>query len=526
MYIYSHHPTKVDLLRSLNPEVLATPEIENEFKSRFQRMFCSKTPKLILVPFNDGTTWAKQSWMPHLDWNESQVKINGTLVRDCHSGTMRIPEVAYICIESAIYIWFQKYPQGVNAQRPKPFEHPSAAGVNDWWNMRPLIEAALSEEGTEETQRGPSQPRRRKPDSRQETPSRPVKQPRLFLAKPAELSHSVQARLLNRPNITSLSRSPELNPLPKNGPWDYVRLPEPLDMFLKTPTPAAVIRDKPADTRSKLSLRRLLDMALGDRADVTEKVGHFHHHHRPTTTLLDHKWRIYYFSHLRPDAFPWPKKGEKTGAQMWTISHDMFEKYKESDPEEAAQWSRFSSILSLGERSLNLWYNPILQRRQTMTCLSSHCENLRQSVIKHRAGFPYNDSRVHDVMIWNNGASHCPVDCKLREFDCPFDCTVKHTHPLGLPTAPENVFEQEIFDELDLDEHEKAVNAVGFFGLTDESWKAIGPPPFYWMPQRPLPGFWNLKNIQTQGQVNYRIQLLEQRFLQVYNPLGIYMSQH
>ena len=223
--------------------------------------------------------------------------------------------------------------------------------------------------------------------------------------------------------------------------------------------------------------------------------GHLHHHHRPYRTIIDHKWRVQYYTKLQPGRFPWPDGTTDDIKTMISACQAIHELKQKTDPIDAGRWRRMANLLEFGEKTYQLWYSKPLQNRQTMRCMSHKCEKLRQLCVR------FENSRIKDeesywdmfeqYQQWKYGAQDCPKNCPLRAFDCPADCGVIHDNPLDINEADYIALISTLTETPLVPSQSKYVET-----FLNEMFPLRWPntPPPYWMPMKALNGFWDPKN--------------------------------
>lgn len=239
--------------------------------------------------------------------------------------------------------------------------------------------------------------------------------------------------------------------------------------------------------------------------------GHFHHHHRPTKIIEDHRWRLNYFVRIEPNRFPWPPSVEKTLTVMMDVCEEIRERKQNKDPADAIEWRNFGHLLELGDKVTMLWETTPLESRQTMRCLNGKCEHIRVSYLEFegKAIKAKEWNLLERYQRWMYGAEQCPADCPLRAFDCPINCGLVHRNPIDIFSADFAVLAD--IGNLPLTDTQKS-NVIRVLDETYPS-RWLGPPPIHWMPVRADPGFWDHRN-QSSTALTARIDACENRLFE------------
>lgn len=149
-------------LRKLRPDLKAEElRVHSEYLAG---MRCSQTPKMIITPNKDGTTWAKTGWpIRRQVIANSYTLINGEKILKVPDCTMRLPDYAYIQLgamalkpgqtvkKEARYMWVQKWPyrgfddpfSNVDLTGAIPYSKP---GLWNWWHLEDVIQAKFQTE--------------------------------------------------------------------------------------------------------------------------------------------------------------------------------------------------------------------------------------------------------------------------------------------------------------------------------------------------------------------------------------------
>lgn len=241
--------------------------------------------------------------------------------------------------------------------------------------------------------------------------------------------------------------------------------------------------------------------------------GHFHHHHRPTKIINDHRWRVAYFTRVDADRFPWPSGVQKTPSVMMNVCEEVRERKQNKDPADAVEWRKFGHLLELGDKVTKLWESTPLKRRQSMRCLNGRCEQLRVSCLEFesKAVKDREWNLIERYQRWMYGAEQCPADCPLRAFDCPINCGLGGHNPINISTADYAALTD--VNNLALTDAQK----MYVVKVLDERYPSrwLGSPPIHWMPVRADPGFWDHTNQSTTA-LTARIKACESRLLEVW----------
>lgn len=223
--------------------------------------------------------------------------------------------------------------------------------------------------------------------------------------------------------------------------------------------------------------------------------GHFHHHHRPYQTIIDHQWRVRYYTQLQPGRFPWP---DGTPSDIETMIHacqTIQELKQEMDPVEANEWKKLAHLLKFGEKTLRLWHSKSLRSKQTMRCMSHKCEKLRRLCLRFENAKSTREENYWEIyeqyQQWKYGAQDCPKDCPLRAFDCPADCRVVHSNPLDINKEDLTALTKILTGSPPSPSQSRYIGAQ-----LDRMFpqRLSSAPPHYWMPVRALKGFWDPQN--------------------------------
>ena len=233
----------------------------------------------------------------------------------------------------------------------------------------------------------------------------------------------------------------------------------------------------------------------GELERINFKCGHLHHHHRPYQTIIDHQWRVQYYTQVQPGRFPWPNGITGDIKTMVRACQTIHELKQEVDPADAGEWKKLAHLLQFGEKTLRLWHSKPLRHRQTMRCMSAKCEELRQLCLRFEASGLVEEEKYWDMFLeyqqWKYGAQDCPKGCPLREFDCPENCRVVHDSPLDIKEKDFSAITKTL-TEIPLQPSQSKYVETFLDEMFPLRWTNAPPP--YWMPMRALKGFWDPKN--------------------------------
>lgn len=501
-------------------------------------MLSNNNLKLVIQPKKDGTTWAKQNWGRGDPTDGFQtVKINGQNLCNSRESTQRLPEYCFIEViekgtvnkpktasSHAMYIWIQKWPYVGFADPMSSLDTRGAIPVEDydiwnWWglpglmrdNQKEMSNNVFTQEGGRYVDEIPQNARKNAfwpacttPKSCEstfftqiESDNEPPLAPRTFVGWDHKI---VPINIATKPTQMVQSRPKTIPKLPSHSEA-YLDLLFP-SLRPSTADPSDLVKNKKRTYLSYILYNMTGPAVLEGttyKALVNPQKGHRHHHHRPEQLLLDHKWRVRYYTVLQTERFPWRTKDEKNVEKMIQVCELLCDDRKTTGQlEDAIEWGKFCDLIKLGQKITELWDSPPLVGQKTMRCLSGSCEKMRKNYMKFdkeppvglKEPSPMYWKSYDKYQRWRYGAPECPVDCPLRDWDCPEGCKEVHTNPLGISN----------------DEMRGLISSTNF-GLTTVQAQHVnkvlndhfpnrweGAPPYFWSPVKPVGGFWDPKD--------------------------------